>query len=269
MEFETLRLKVDGVDTIVKAIGSGPSVLAFHGAATIEGYRWAEGLADRFRVYHPFHPGFGESAAAPHIIGMQDVIIHYLHLLSLLKLDRPHLVGHSMGGWMAAELAAVAGERFHRLVLNAPVGLNHPDYPGTKLSSVSPEEFPAYLAHNVAVALRYFPGGAEAPPEQEFAAIRKREGQAVSNIVKTHGMGHPNLGRWLRRIPNETLIVWGEKDRVQPPGQASLWAREIKNSRVYVVSGVGHFAMQEEPNTVRVIGDFLAGSMPSGNSGMA
>jgi hypothetical protein len=73
MEFETLRLKVDGVDTIVKAIGSGPSLLAFHGAATIEGYRWAEGLADRFRVYHQFHPGFGESAAAPHIIGMQDV----------------------------------------------------------------------------------------------------------------------------------------------------------------------------------------------------
>ncbi|MDA9547607.1 hypothetical protein ACVWYQ_002650 [Bradyrhizobium sp. USDA 3397] len=71
MESETLRPKVDGVDTIVKAIGSGPSLLAFHGAATIEGYRWAEGLADRFRVI--VHPGFGESAAAPHIIGMQHV----------------------------------------------------------------------------------------------------------------------------------------------------------------------------------------------------
>ncbi|MDF0520155.1 hypothetical protein [Bradyrhizobium yuanmingense] len=73
MEFETLRPKVDGVDTIVKAIGSGPSLLAFHGAATIEGYRLAEGLADRFRIHHQFHPGFGESATAPHIIGMQHV----------------------------------------------------------------------------------------------------------------------------------------------------------------------------------------------------
>lgn len=64
MEFETPRLKVDGVDTTVKEIGSGPSLLAFQGATTIEGYRWAERLADRFRVCHPFHPGFGDSAGA-------------------------------------------------------------------------------------------------------------------------------------------------------------------------------------------------------------
>ena len=63
MEFETLTLEIDGVPTVVKAIGTGPAVLALHGAATIEGYDWARGLADRFRVYLPFHPGFGDSAA--------------------------------------------------------------------------------------------------------------------------------------------------------------------------------------------------------------
>ena len=162
MEFDTLSFDIDGVSTVVKAIGKGPPVIALHGAATLEGHQWAQALADRFRVYLPFHPGFGESGPAPHVRGMQDMIIHYLHLLPALKVDRPHLVGHSMGGWMAAEITAVAGERFNRLVLNAPVGLNHPDHPMANLGEIPPQEFPGYLAHNVDVALKYFPGGAEA-----------------------------------------------------------------------------------------------------------
>jgi pimeloyl-ACP methyl ester carboxylesterase len=126
MEFETLSFDVDGVSTVVKAIGKGPAVIARHGAATLEGQQGARALADRFRVYLSFHPGFGESGPAPHVRGMQDLVVHYLHLLPALGVDRPHLVGHSMGGWMATEIAVVAGERFNRLVLNAPVGLNHP-----------------------------------------------------------------------------------------------------------------------------------------------
>jgi pimeloyl-ACP methyl ester carboxylesterase len=190
---------------------------------------------------------------------MQDMIVHYLRLLPLLKLDRPHLMGHSMGGWMAAELAAVAGERFDRLVLNAPAGLNHPDFPATDVTAVQPQELPGYLAHDVAVAARYFPGGAEAPPAAEFVAARQKEGEALGNILKAHGWGHPNLDRWLTRIPNETLIVWGERDRMVPAGQAKIWARLIPHARLHMVPGVGHFAMQEDPKTVTAIGDFLAG----------
>ena len=258
MEFETLTFDIDGVQTVVKAIGKGPAVLALHGAATLEGYQWARGLADRFRVYLPHHPGFGESDPAPHVTGMQDMIVHNLHLVSALEVDRPHLVGHSMGGWMAAEMAAVAGERFNRLVLNAPAGLNHPDHPAANLGEISPQDLPGYLAHNVDVALRYFPGGSESPPPEEFVAAREKEGAALGNILKVHGMGHPNLGRWLKRIPNETLILWGEKDRVVPAAQADVWANLIPKARVHIVRGVGHFAAQEDPATAKVIGDFLA-----------
>lgn len=182
MDFETIRLDIDGVDTAVKAIGRGPAVLALHGAATIEDQQWARGLADRFRVYLPFHPGFGESGPAMHFCGMQDMVIHNLRLVTELGLDRPHLVGHSMGGWMAAEIAAVAGERFARLVLNAPAGLNHPDHRGADLRKVSPRELPHYLAHRVKVAAQYFPGGALAPPLEQFIAMREKEARALSGI---------------------------------------------------------------------------------------
>jgi len=258
MNFETLTFDVDGVHTVVKAIGNGPPVLALHGAATIEGHDWARGLADRFRVYLPFHPGYGESGEAPHITGMQDIVIHNLRLLGLLGLDRPHLVGHSMGGWMAAEMAAFAGERFGKLVLNAPAGLNHPDHPSANLAAIPPEQFPAYLAHKVEVAARYFPGGSHCASADAFAAAREKEGRALENIRKVHGMGHPNLGRWLSRIPNETLIVWGDKDRMLPASQAPLWQARIPNARLLIIPDVGHLAMQEAPATVTAIGDFLA-----------
>jgi pimeloyl-ACP methyl ester carboxylesterase len=258
MEFETLRFDIDGVDTVVKAIGSGPAVLALHGAATLEGHAWARGLADRFRVYLPFHPGFGESGSAPHIVGMQDLVVHNLRLVAALGLDRPHLVGHSLGGWMAAEIAAVAGERFAKLVLNAPAGLNHPDHPATDLAAVDPQDLPGYLAHKIDVALRYFPGGNDCPPLPEFLAAREKEGAALGNILKVHGMGHPNLGRWLSRITNETLVFWGDHDRMLPASQAPVWAERIPKARVHIVAGVGHFAMQEDPTSVTDIGDFLA-----------
>ena len=81
------------------------------------------------------------------------------------------------------------------------------------------------------MALRYFPGGSDAPPPEEFVAAREKEGEALANILKVHGFGHPNLGRWLSRIPNETLIVWGEKDRMMPASQAPVWAERIPNAR--------------------------------------
>jgi pimeloyl-ACP methyl ester carboxylesterase len=258
MDFETLILDIDGVRTVVKAVGSGPPVLALHGAGTLEGYEWALGLADRFRVYLPFHPGFGESDAATHLAGMQDMIVHNLRLVATLGLDQPHLVGHSMGGWMAAEMAAVAGERFGRLALNAPAGLNHPDHPATDLAAITSDALPGYLAHHVDVALRYFPGGSQCPPLEEFLAARDKEGRALERILKVHGMGHPNLGRWLSRIPNETLIVWGEEDRLLPASQAPIWVERIPNARLLSVPDAGHFAMQENPRTVTAIGEFLA-----------
>ena len=158
---------------------------------------------------------------------------------------------------MAAEMAVFAGERLGRLVLNAPAGLNHPDHPGADLATIGPDALPGYLAHHVDVALRYFPGGSQAPPVEEFLAARDKEGKALERILNVHGMGHPNLGRWLSRIPNQTLIIWGRNDRMLPASQATIWAERIPNARTLIVEDVGHFAMQEDPRVVAAIGDFL------------
>jgi len=260
VEFETLEYDVGGTKTVVKAIGKGKPVLFLHGASTLEGFDFAEGLADRFRVLCASHPGFGYSGAAPHVSGMSDMVVHYLDLLDAMDLEeKPHLVGFSMGGWMATELAGVARERFDRVVLVAPAGLNDPAHPATNLGALAPQDLPGYLAHDVSVALRYFPDGSDAAFAEAFGADRAREGETLGRLLAPFGMGHPNLRRLLGRINNPALVVWGKQDRLLPASQAPLFVEALPDARLILVEDAGHFVMQEKPGTVTQIGDFLAG----------
>lgn len=259
IRFETLEYDIGGVKTVVKAIGSGKPVICLHGAATLEGFGFAEGLADRFRVLLPSHPGMGFSGPAPHVTGMADLLIHYLNLLDALELrESPHLMGFSMGGWMATELAAVARDRFDRVVLVAPAGLNDPAWPGTPLDQIAPQDFPGYLTHDPSVAARYFPDGTDAAFAAAFGADRAREGEAVGRLCRPFGMGHPNLRRMLARITNPALVVWGAGDRLLPAGQAPLWVDALPDATALNVPDAGHLVLQEKPGTLREIGDFLA-----------
>ncbi|KTQ97019.1 alpha/beta hydrolase [Aureimonas ureilytica] len=256
--FETLRFEIDGVETVVKAIGQGPTLLYLHGAATLEGFDFAAGLADRFRVLCPSHPGFGFSGDAPDVSGMTDMVLHYLNLLDRLALpEPPHLMGFSMGGWMASELAGLAPERFGKVVLVSPAGLNDPAYPATDLAAVQPQALPAYLSHDPSVALGYFPDGSDEAAAQRFGADRAREGAAVGRLTAPFGMGHPNLARFLRRIRQPALVVWGTNDRLLPAGQADLWAAALPDAHVLLEEGAGHLILQERPDVLQRIGDFL------------
>jgi len=257
--FETLEFDIGGVRTVVKAIGSGKPVLFLHGAATLEGFDFAEGLADRFRVLAPSHPGFGFSGEAPHITGMADMVLHYLNLLDALDLaEKPHLMGFSMGGWMAVELAALAREKFDKVVLVAPAGLNDPEHPATNLGALAPQDLPGYLAHDVTVALRYFPDGTDIVFAERFGADRAREGETLGRLLAPFGMGHPNLRRFLARITNPALVVWGAEDRLLPASQAPLFVEALPDAELLIVEDAGHFVMQEKPETLGKIGDFLA-----------
>lgn len=258
-EFETLEHEIGGVRTVIKAIGKGKPVLFLHGAATLEGFDFAAGLADRFRVLCPSHPGMGFSGDAPHLADISDLLVHYLNLLDTLNLpEKPHLIGFSMGGWLATELAAIARERFDKVVLMAPAGLNDPAHPAANLGEIPPQELPGYLAHDVAVALRYFPDGSDPAAAEAFGAARMREGETVGRICATQGMGQPNLRRFLNRITNPTLVVWGTEDRLLPASQAPLWLEALPEAQLLTVEGAGHLIAQEKPQTMTKIGDFLA-----------
>lgn len=257
--FQSETYVIGGVTTDVQSIGEGQPVLFLHGAATLEGFEFARGLADRFRVLLPSHPGMGHSGPAPEVAGATYLVLHYLDLLDAMRLGvRPHLMGFSMGGWLATELAAVARDAFDKVVLIAPAGLNDPAHPAKPLSEIAPQEFPAYLSHDPAIAARYFPDGTDPEAAARFGADRQREGAAVGRLCAPFGMGHPNLRRMLARITNPALVVWGAEDRLLPASQGPLWAKALPDADLLTVPGAGHLVLQEKPETLSRIGDFLA-----------
>lgn len=256
-EFAVRELSIDGVNTAVKVIGQGPPVMFLHGASTLEGWDALKPLAAHVTVYAPSHPGFGLSGDAPHLASMGDLVVHYRALIDALDLDRPHLIGFSMGGWLAAELAAMCGERFGKLVLVAPAGLHHPAHPMTDLAAIPPAEFAGYLAADVDVALRFFPDGLDPAAADSFGQARAREGQAVQRLTSPFGFGHPNLARWLRHVTNPTLICWGEQDRIIPVETAQLWRAGIDHAEFASYPETGHLVLQESPQAVEKISSFL------------
>ena len=71
-------------------------------------------------------------------------------------------------------------------------------------------------------------------------------------------MGHPNMTRLLNRITNPTLLVWGDKDRLLPASQAPLWLDALPDAQFLDVPDTGHLVLQERPEIMKSIGDFLA-----------
>ena len=118
------RIRVGGIDVHTWIGGDGAPLLVLHGAGGNRGFtRWAERVAQRFTVWAPTHPGFGLSGDAEWMDGIDDLARFYLWFMDVAGLVRPHVLGHSIGGWTAAEMATMSPGSIDRLILVAPAGL--------------------------------------------------------------------------------------------------------------------------------------------------
>jgi pimeloyl-ACP methyl ester carboxylesterase len=244
---------IDGIETAVLTAGDGPPLVFFHGAGTFSGFDFALPWAERFKVYVPYHPGFGESGDDDRIDAMADYVLHYLDLLDRLGLDRFRLVGFSLGGWLAATFASMERERVERLALVAPAGLRDPDHPGPDIFRIPPEELPPMLVHDMKVLARFGSGA----PTPEMMVRGYREQTATARVAWEHPTDR-KLPRWLRRIDMPTLIVWGKEDRLLPAGQAEAWKRLLPHAEVKTFGPAGHLVLDERPEAVAAITAFMA-----------
>src|SRR5262249_44435256 len=118
------ELKVRGVTIRLHRAGRGPTVLFLHGAGGVP--QWLpffDALADHYQVLVPEHPGFGGSDDPPWITSVSDLAMFYLDLVEEAGLDGVHLIGNSLGGWLAAEILVRDRARFRSLVQLAPAGI--------------------------------------------------------------------------------------------------------------------------------------------------
>jgi pimeloyl-ACP methyl ester carboxylesterase len=220
-------------------------------------------LAERYTVWAPTHPGFGMSGDAEWMEGIDDLARFYLWFIDAARLRRPHLLGHSIGGWTAAEMAVMSPAAIDRLVLVAPVGLKPDTGEILDVFYYTPLQLRELTVHDP----RSIPewdelyGTAPTPAEQEIA-LRNRE--MTARLTWKPYMHNPRLAHFLPRVPNPTLIVWGREDRIVPVVCGEQYQRLLPHARLTVLERCGHLPPIEQPEAyARIVADFLGGSIPA------
>jgi pimeloyl-ACP methyl ester carboxylesterase len=108
----------------VLSAGAGDPFLYLHDSGDLGQWApWLSGLAGRYAVWRPDHPGFNASADGADIDSVHELAFFYLDLMDELGLDRVILAGAGLGGWLAADLATIDPQRASRLILAAPRGI--------------------------------------------------------------------------------------------------------------------------------------------------
>ncbi len=247
--FERLELTIAGIRTVAYAAGSGPDLVYFHGGGTFHGFEFARDWVPHFRVLLPYHPGFGESADAPAIGSLEDLVRHYVTLFDALGLKSFHLAGASLGGRLAAEFALLHPDRVQRLVLVAPGGIYAPAFPQPDFSRIAYQEWPSYFVHDPDIVQPFWPKD----PDAAFLAARAREAQTTGRIALSEGLD----ARRLARLRAPTLLIWGREDRMVPAGNAPEWQARIPGSTVRIINRAGHLLLDESPAARAAIAEFL------------
>jgi pimeloyl-ACP methyl ester carboxylesterase len=234
--------------------GTGEPVLFLHAAGGAGTWLPFHGMlaARGFEVIAPDHPGFGKSDEFPEVEGVDDLVFHYLDVLDALGLDRPHVVGGSFGGWIAAELALYLPQRVASLTLLSAAGLRLPEHPVTDLFLVPPARLPETLFHNPPPPAPVPPPGT--PPDLDAIIAAYREATALARFAWVPFMSDPKLERRLHRIAAPTLVVAPSDDRVIPVEHARRYAERIPNATYSEVPDCGHAMYFEQPEefTTRV-----------------
>jgi pimeloyl-ACP methyl ester carboxylesterase len=174
--------------------GSGAPVVFFHGAGgLLRENPYLDGLAQRYHVYAPEWPGYGDSTGEELLEDMLDFALHGWDLVDALGLSRPHLAGHSMGGMIAAEMACLAPRDLGKLALAAPAGLWMDEHPIPDIFAMLPYQLAEVLFHDPAQGQALLTGGAdlsdmEALKEFYMGSQRRLSGREIRLVVESDAL---------------------------------------------------------------------------------
>jgi pimeloyl-ACP methyl ester carboxylesterase len=252
MSMETKTVTVRHAEVKYLEGGDGPPLLWLHGAggATADDPIFAE-LTKAWRVYAPFLPGYGETEECGSLRDMLDFTLHTADVADALGLKDPVLAGHSMGGMIAAEMAATAPSDFSRLALIASAGLWLDDHPIPDIFTLLPFEMPGYLFHDPEAGTRLMTAGLKLDDPEFLKAYLIRNARQMGMAGKIlFPVPYRGLGDRLYRIKAKTVLVWGESDRVVPPVYGPAFAEGIAGANLITIPEAGHMIIAEKPAEV-------------------
>jgi pimeloyl-ACP methyl ester carboxylesterase len=223
--------------------GKGAPLLYLHGAGG--GGIWMpfmEKLSENFDVIAPEHPGFGESEMPDWLDNVGDLAYFYLDFIKRLGLNGLTLVGSSLGGWTAAEIAVRSCHDLKALVLSCPAGIHVKGVSKGDLFLWSPQETVRnmYLDQKIADQLLAVP-----PTDEQQMTVAKNR-LTTAKLGWQPRLYNPHLHKWLHRISVPTLLLWGDSDKVIPPAYGPAYQKFIPGSKLEVFKNCGHVPQVEK-----------------------
>jgi pimeloyl-ACP methyl ester carboxylesterase len=252
------------VPVTVTERGHGRPVLLLHGGA---GPDSVAGLADLLaarlplRVLTPVNPGFGGTPRPDRLDSVGKLGDVYGRLLGQLGLTDVTVIGSSIGGWIAAEVALGASDRTGRVVLLDAAGLDSATNPPadffsltldqvTELSYAHPDE------HRIDLS---------ALTDAQKAIVAGN--RAALQVYGGPSMADPTLARRLADLTAPALVVWGEADRMMTPAYGKEYAAAIPGASFVLIRGAGHLPQLEAPDALlAALGPFINTGQPAGNT---
>ncbi len=237
--------------------GAGPVVLFLHGAGAAGPNRFdpmLERLNVDFDVIVPAHPGYGYSDRPDWIKSISDVAYFYMDFLEILDLTEIHLMGNSMGGWIASEMAVRTTQRLQSLTLVGSVGINVEGAPPpVYLFDKTPEETMRLALTDEKIIEELL----SRTLSQEQIKINERNLATAEQYVSTPYSA--DLHNWLHRIDVPTLILGGDGDGLISPAYLREFEKRIPNFRMQMLENCGHIPSLERPDLLnRVFREFGA-----------
>jgi len=280
MEEQRLDTPIGRVQLFHGGAAGAPPLVYLHSAGGETDLAVLEDLQRDFEVFVPVLPGWGESEGGDQIDGPEDVVFHLLDVWDALGLGpqrRPLVLGTSLGGWMALELATRYPERVAGLVLVNPVGLHLDDAPIAELFGRSPAELAQMLfadqSHPIAVAMHAmeeFTGdvGKKVEIPLELVLPMWKAMGATARIGWDPYLHNPKLRGRLHRVSVPVLIVIGAHDGLVPRAHGETYAAELPDARLEVIENAAHWLPFEAPDELAALvrtfaAERLAGSAAS------
>ncbi len=251
-----------GIKCRVLEAGTGDPVVFFHGAGGLLGKEdMLERLARRFHVYAPEWPGYGADAGEEKLDDMLDFALHGWDVIEALRLERrPSLIGHSMGGMIAAEMACIANTAVEKLVLIASVGLWLDPHPIPDIFAMLPFELAGMLFADPKAGEKFLTGGIDFSNMEALQAFMIANSRRLGTAGKIlFPIPNRRVSKRLYRLTAPTLIVWGRQDKLVPLVYAERWRELIPHAQLAIVDAAGHMVPYEQPEkTATEIERFLA-----------
>ncbi len=241
-----------------------PVILLLHGLSADKSIwlRFARHFNRDYRLLIPDLGGHGETAYAAH----QDYRVpaqaqRFLRLLDACGIQRVQVIGNSMGGYIAAWLAAHAPQRISGLALFDPAGVEAPET--SDLQHLLEQGKNPFLVRSRADFQHFYSLTMAAPPwvpEAVLAAIAERYQARRGQLARIFAelQASPPIEPELAKIQAPTLLLWGREDRLLHPSSAQVWAKGLPQAQVQLWEGIGHMPMVERPvRSARLYQQFL------------